>query len=87
MKKIILIVLIILGVIIGIAITRASVLTGIEIVFFDHILDSISKGSHFSDRDLEFISKTDTFAKTSMGAIIGGFVGGIVGFLYNKKKP
>lgn len=80
------IIFLILGVVIGIIIVREFVLVGFEQVYFDAVLESIQQGKSWSDRGIEMLVNSDTFAKSMVGAVIGGLVGLIaLPKLFNKK--
>lgn len=68
----------ILGMIAGAVFVRAFILAGIEQIYFDAIIESIKQGKHWSDSGIEMLINSDTFAKTVMGAIIGGLTSIIV---------
>ena len=80
------IIFLILGVAIGIIIVRAFILVGFEQVYFDAIIDSIQQGKYWSDKGIEMLVNSDTFAKSMVGAVIGGLIGLIaLPKLFNKK--
>ncbi|WP_201341098.1 hypothetical protein [Abyssogena phaseoliformis symbiont] len=60
---------------IGIIIVRTFVLIGFEQIYFDVVLEFIQQGKSWSDRGIEMLVKSDTFAKSIVGAIIGGLIG------------
>ncbi|MBW5289788.1 MAG: hypothetical protein Rpha_1377 [Candidatus Ruthia sp. Apha_13_S6] len=48
---------------------------GFEQIYFDVVLEFIQQGKSWSDRGIEMLVKSDTFAKSIVGAIIGGLIG------------
>lgn len=69
------IIFLIIGAIVSVIIVRTFILDGIEEIYFDIVFESIRKGQSWSDKELELLFNSDTFAKTSVGIVIGGLAG------------
>jgi hypothetical protein len=82
MKRNLIIILAIIGVIIGVAVVRLFLLNSFQILGWNLFWKNLS---HLNFDMFKLVFKSATFGKCLLGSIIGGGVGVIAGYILNKK--
>lgn len=80
------VIFLVVGAIIGILVIRGFVLQGVEVMYFDAILEIIGRGDTWSDSGVEMLVNSDMFAKTATGFLIGAVVGVISHSIFYRNK-